>query len=175
MARKDLKPEDITAICDTREQAPLDLFLKTERGTLKTADYSVKGLENIVAIERKGLTDLLMCVGRERDRFEACVQRMRAYEVRALVIEADWAAIERGEWRSHLTPLQVKGALYSWSKHLSIFPTKDRASAAATVSGILFSAARDRWRELQGLYGTLKIIGGTSEQCEQTDSSRTAG
>jgi len=60
----ELKLENITAICDTREQRPLNLApLQVVTGTLATGDYSVQGLENIVAIERKSLSDLLGCVG----------------------------------------------------------------------------------------------------------------
>ena len=84
-----LSPEQIVAIIDTREQLPLDLSpLASIRGTLQTGDYSVRGLENVVAIERKSLDDLLACCGRERDRFEKEIQRLVAYPVRALVIEA---------------------------------------------------------------------------------------
>ncbi len=111
----------------------------------------------MIAVERKNLADLVACCGRERERFDASIKRMGSYEVRALVIEAPWSAIELGQWRSQLTPGQVKAALYSWAKHVSIFPVPDRTAAAAVVSGILFSAARDRWRQLQSFYDTLKI------------------
>ncbi len=157
MSRKDLRPDDIVAIVDSREQLPLDLFLPSKRGTLQAADYSVEGLTHMIAVERKSLADLTVCVGRERVRFDACVKRMKAYEVRALVIEASWADIEAGGWRAHVTPGQVKGALYSWSKHVSIFPAGDRAAATSIVSGILFSAARERWRELNAFYQNLRI------------------
>ena len=50
----ELHPEQVVAICDSREQLPLDLApLRTERCMLVTGDYSVKGLVNVVAIERK--------------------------------------------------------------------------------------------------------------------------
>jgi ERCC4-type nuclease len=153
----DLRPEDITAIADTREQTPLDLLIKTETGTLKCGDYSVLGLTDMICVERKSLADLVACVGRERDRFDACVKRMKGYEVRVLVIEASMGAIEAGMWRGQIKPTQVKAALYSWAKHVSIFPTTDRTSAAATVSGILFSAARERWRHLQAFHEALRI------------------
>ena len=59
MSRKTIEPRDIVAIIDTREQAPLDLSpLRTEKGTLTTGDYSIKGLESEIAIERKSLPDL---------------------------------------------------------------------------------------------------------------------
>ena len=67
----ELAIEGITAVVDTREQRPLDLTpLKSVPGTLATGDYSVRGLEHVVAIERKSLDDLLGCIGRDRARFE---------------------------------------------------------------------------------------------------------
>jgi ERCC4-type nuclease len=67
----ELRPEQVTAIIDTREQLPLDLSpLGSTSGTLATGDYSVKGLEHVVAVERKSLADLLGCVGQHRERFD---------------------------------------------------------------------------------------------------------
>ncbi len=157
VSRKDLRPEDICAICDTREQLPLDLSLPTRVAKLATADYSVDGLTDLVCVERKGPADLIACVGRERDRFEACLKRMQAYEVRALVLEMSWADIDAGDWRGKITSGQVKAALYSWSKHITIIPAGGRPAAASVVSGILFSAARERWRQLAGFYSALRI------------------
>ncbi len=75
-----LKPENVTALIDTREQQLLDLSpLRTEQATLPTGDYSLKGLEHVVAIERKSLDDLLGVVGRDRPRFDREVQRLLAY------------------------------------------------------------------------------------------------
>ena len=88
-----LKIQDLTAIVDTREQTPLDLApLKTVRGTLSTGDYSIVGLEHVVAIERKSRDDLIACVGRERERFDREVKRLLAYHVRSLVVESTWQA-----------------------------------------------------------------------------------
>ena len=66
-----LKPEAVTAIVDTREQAPFDLSpMGAERGTLATGDYSVRGLEDLVCLERKALNDLTGCITHDRERFE---------------------------------------------------------------------------------------------------------
>ena len=93
----EIVPESICAIIDTREQMPLDLApLQTTTGMLGTGDYSVVGLEKVIAVERKSLGDLLDCVGRERERFDKAVQRMMAYPVKVLVVEATWHDIERG-------------------------------------------------------------------------------
>jgi ERCC4-type nuclease len=100
-----LEPEQVTAVIDTRKQIALDLSpLLTMRGTLETGDYSVRGLESVVAVERKSLPDLLSCVGTARERFEREVARLLAYPVRALVVEATWPDLEQGEWRSKVTP-----------------------------------------------------------------------
>jgi ERCC4-type nuclease len=69
----------ITALIDTREQTPLVLpGIRAKPPTLATGDYSVSGLESVVAIERKSLPDLPSCCGRERERFDreaTCLSR----------------------------------------------------------------------------------------------------
>lgn len=154
----ELKPESITAIIDTREQTPLDLApLRTIPGTLTTGDYSIRGLESVVAIERKSLSDLLGCIGGERERFEREVQRLLAYPVRALVVESSWSEIEQGEWRSKITPAAATGSLLGWvAAGLPIIMASDHARAGRVVSRLLFIAARRRWRELRALAGSLE-------------------
>ncbi len=111
----ELKPEAITAIIDTREQLPLDLSpLCSIRDTLTTGDYSVRGLEHLVALERKSLGDLLACVGRERERFDREVQRLLAYPARALVIESTWPTLEAGNWHGEVTPSAALGSVLGW-------------------------------------------------------------
>ena len=49
----DLSPEELVAVIDSREQQPLDLApLRSRIGTLATGDYSLRGLESVIAIER---------------------------------------------------------------------------------------------------------------------------
>jgi ERCC4-type nuclease len=158
-AHADLRPEDVTAVIDTREQLPLaDLDLATVKGTLATGDYSVLGLEHVVCVERKSLPDLVQCVGRERDRFERCIQRMRGYEVACLVVEAPWAAIETQQYRAQVAPEAVIGSLYSWmARGITVVMAGDRPRAAKAVSRILFAAARERWRQLAALGAGLRL------------------
>ena len=156
---KDLSPDEICAVVDTREQTPLDLSIPAIRGSLSTGDYSVCGLEGRVAIERKSLPDLIGCVGRDRDRFEACIARLKGFETRAIVIEASWPDIYKGDWLGKIKPGQVKAALYSWMEQkISVILAHDRQFAAGIVSGILFSAAKHRWEEVQPFLGGLKLV-----------------
>jgi ERCC4-type nuclease len=151
----ELKPEQVTAIVDTREQIPLDLApLQTMAGTLATGDYSLVGLESVVAIERKGLGDLLGCIGQERERFEREVMRLLAYPVRALVVEATWNDLERGEWRSKITATAAVGSVLGWiAAGLPVVMAGDHQRAGRYVSRLLFTAARRRWREARALVG----------------------
>lgn len=149
----DLRPEQLTAVVDTREQLPLDLSpLLSMRGTLDTGDYSVRGLEHVVAIERKSLPDLLGCVGQSRERFEREVQRLLAYPVRALVVEATWPDLEQGEWRSKVTPAAAVGSCLGWiAQGLPVIMAGDHRRAGRYVARLLFLAARRRWREARQL------------------------
>ena len=157
----DLPPESITALADTREQCPLDLSpLRTETGTLATGDYSVKGLEHVVAIERKSLPDCLACVGVERERFDREVQRLLAYPVRALVVESTWPEVESGAWRSNVTPAAAIGSLLGWiAAGLPVVMAGDHQRAGRFVSRMLYIAARRRWREARAL-----VAGAVEEQ-----------
>ena len=74
-------------ITDTREQNPLVFpHLPSERGTLATGDYSVRGLEKRLAVERKSMADMVGSLTHERARFMAELQRMRAYACRRLLL-----------------------------------------------------------------------------------------
>ena len=149
----ELRPDQVTAIIDTREQLPLDLSpLRSVAGTLATGDYSVQGLESLVAVERKGLGDLLACIGTERERFDREVQRLLAYPVRCLVVESSWQEIEAGTWRSKVTPAAAVGSLLGWvAAGLPIIMAGDHERAGRYVPRLLFTAARRRWRESRAM------------------------
>lgn len=149
-----LATDSVVAVRDTREQTGIDLEpMPVVEGTLSTGDYSVRGLERIVAVELKGsLSDLLGCVGRDRDRFEREVQRLLAYPVRGLVCCTTWSEVESGDWRGKLTPEQVEAAIVGWSaRGLPIFLVGNRARAGRLVKRLLHTAARRRYEEARTL------------------------
>lgn len=154
----ELPLEKIVAVIDTREQLPHDLApLAMVSDTLKAGDYSVRGLENIVAIERKSLPDFLACVGVERTRFEACVQRLLAYPTRAIVIETSWECLEQGksythDWRSKIGAEAAMSSVLSWiARGVPVILAGDRRGATNCVRGLLVQAAQRRWRESREL------------------------
>ena len=152
-----LSPESVTAIIDTREQCPLNLApLQTEVGTLCTGDYSIKGLEHVVRIERKG-SDLIAAVGSERERFDREVQRLLSFPVRVLVIESTWQQIEAGGWRGKITSEQAIGSLLGWqAAGLSIHMAGDHERAGRHVARLLYTIAKRRYRELRALVGQVE-------------------
>ena len=97
-------------LIDTREQLPFAFSGKsfedvtTEAGSLPTGDYSLAGLTDLVAVERKSLDDLAQCLGRERDRFERELVRARGLDAFAVVVESSWDDLAAGRYRSRLNP-----------------------------------------------------------------------
>ena len=107
-------------------------------------------MEHLISVERKSLSDLLSCVGRERQRFQRELQRLMAFPARCLVIESSWEEIEMGQWRSSLKPQQAIGSLLGWVEMgIPILMAGDHRRAGEMVARFLFISARRRWRELQ--------------------------
>ena len=155
-----MKPTNITAVIDTREQRPLRLEYKdglelpSARGTLYTGDYSIKGLESYVAIERKSLADMMGCIGSSRDRFEKEIIRLRGYEVKCIVVEASWRDIEAGNYRSKVSPSAAIGTLMGWiAQGIPITMTENHERAGVFVARMLYITARRRFMELKNLGG----------------------
>ncbi|WP_428567062.1 MAG: ERCC4 domain-containing protein [Solidesulfovibrio sp. DCME] len=71
---------------------------------MTAGDYSLAGLESLVAVERKSLPDLVACLGRERERFERELERLRGFESAAVVVESPMADLALGQYRSALNP-----------------------------------------------------------------------
>jgi ERCC4-type nuclease len=108
----DLADCEPVVIIDSREQNPLPLSrLKSERGTLVTGDYSVKGLEHLFAIERKTISDLVNCCMGERERFERELHRLRGFRFKRLLVVGTEAEILKGDYRSNIKPAAVLGTL----------------------------------------------------------------
>ena len=60
---------------------------------LKTGDYSIVGMEDKVAVERKSLQDAFGTFGAGRERFERELERLSELDFAGVVIEAGWPAI----------------------------------------------------------------------------------
>lgn len=87
-------------VVDRREKKPLKFpRLESVTGLLPTGDYSICGAEHLFCIERKTTNDLTACsTGRERQRFERALQRLRAYPFRRLLVIGLDAHITKTAW-----------------------------------------------------------------------------
>ena len=96
-------------VVDTREQEPLVFErLTSVRGTLKTGDYSVAGLQDLFSIERKTVADLVGCsMGDNRERFERELHRLRGYRFKRLLVVGSEAEILAGHYHSNIKPNAV--------------------------------------------------------------------
>lgn len=74
--------KEFQVIRDTREQKglwfrPHDRCMGMEDATLKTGDYTIKGMEDIICIERKATpAELAMNTGKHKKRFDKEMERM---------------------------------------------------------------------------------------------------
>jgi DNA excision repair protein ERCC-4 len=100
-------------VVDIREQTPLPFSrLKTQPGKLVSGDYSVVGLEELFAVERKTVADLVgCCMGASRERFERELHRLRGFRFKRLLIVGARAEVETQRYRSRISPKAVLATL----------------------------------------------------------------
>lgn len=114
-----------TLIEDTREQTPLDFsrfepFVRVERGTLESGDYSIRGHEGEFAIERKSLADLIGTITQGHERFERELQRLESFRYAAVVVEASEISLRSGQYRSMLPPKSAIGMIRAFEVRYKI-------------------------------------------------------
>ena len=82
-----------TVIKDTREQdgwffSPYDRCSGMEVSTMKTGDYTIKGYEDLVCVERKGsVTEIATNLGKKKKAFQAEMERMKEFDFRFILLE----------------------------------------------------------------------------------------
>lgn len=80
-------------IKDTREQdgwffSPYDQCNGMEIGTLSTGDYTMRGFEDVVCIERKGcVSEIAGNLGKKKNAFNAEMERMKDYAFSFVICE----------------------------------------------------------------------------------------
>lgn len=89
-----------TVIVDTREQCPFSFenfgnwIGAVRRGTVAVGDYTIEGMESLLAIERKSFPDLLMTLIHARDRFIRECEKLQHYRWKAILIEASYEDVK---------------------------------------------------------------------------------
>lgn len=83
-----------TVVVDTREQRPFDLgrfnnwIGGIEVDTVTHGDYTVRGMEHLMALERKSLDDLVGTLTARRAPFLRLCESLATYRHKAIIIEA---------------------------------------------------------------------------------------
>ena len=144
-----MKENKCVAVIDTREQIPLDLAeygLDVVPGTLPWGDYSIAGLERLVALERKSIDDFTACCGNERGRFEREILALRGYSVKAVICEFSFSDVLDHRYRSKIEPASVIGSIERWMIcGIPFIMAETPAGASWIVAGIL----KKVWQDFQ--------------------------
>ncbi len=141
---------------DTREPWPhpwagffaADVVL--ERSTLETGDIALSALPDAAVVERKSVSDLLGCIGRERERFERELCRGR-YVGRLIVIVEGTLADVLSQSRG-IHPNAIIGTLAAWQRRFSpVCFAGDVETAARVAESFLRGQVRDHERTAKAL------------------------
>ena len=153
----------MTIHVDSRDQRPFNFEherydVQIQPGTLTVGDYSLVGLQDKVAVERKSLPDLLGCLGRERERFVKELQRGQALDAFAVVVEGSWSDLANGNFRSQLNPhAACQSTLAFMARYrVSFLFAGSRPAAEYVTWGFLrqyLEGARKRWASIVKAHG----------------------
>lgn len=153
-----------TVLIDGREKAPYSftglladanknnrpLEIATKWAHLKTGDYSIEGMQNLVCVERKSLEDLYGSVGQHRERFEAEHQRMACLAFACVIVEADWNTIlHPPPLVSRMVPRAVFATALAWQMRYGVpwMAMPDRRAAEITTFRVLEMFFRQQQRQ----------------------------
>ena len=147
MSRSSAGP--VTIVIDTREQEGYSFdprLAATVRRALPAGDYSVAGLENIVAVERKSLEDFVSTVVHSRARFRKELRKLAEYRAACVVVEAGLLEVLQQRYRGGAHPNAVVGSALSiiLDFRVPVFFCSSRQAACHFVQAYLL-AAHTRW------------------------------
>jgi ERCC4-type nuclease len=117
MAKEEKKP---IILRDTREQDGCGWQFRSsancdgmESVKLDVGDYTIKGSEDKIMIERKTIGDLWNTLGRDWDRFQRELERAKNHKLKYLIIEGTLADIDKGFMYSKVPPENIHAKLIS--------------------------------------------------------------
>ena len=142
-------------VVDTREQTPLSFGrLASVVGTLTTGDYSFVGGQELFAVERKTIQDLVSCcTGENRERFARELHRLRGFRFKRLLVIGSLEAIQAGHYPSKISPRSVLNTLSAFEMRFDVpvvfSPTP--ALAALTIETWVWWFFREMVKNLSGV------------------------
>jgi hypothetical protein len=140
-------------IVDTREQTPWEFEdHPVSIQKLDVGDYSVIGLERLVAIERKRLSEFYSCLTNDRERFEREILRGGEFLHQLhIIVEASLWQVMTGtfddcDWPSQAHPAGIRGTIIAWGNRypwVRFWFAGDRPSAILWGKHILERSWKD--------------------------------
>jgi DNA excision repair protein ERCC-4 len=139
----------VTIIIDTREQEFYSFnprLAAAVRRPLPAGDYSVAGLEDAIAVERKSLDDFVSTVVHNRERFRNELRKLAGYRAACVVVEAGVIDVLLHRYRGNAHPNAVLGSALSiiLDFRIPVFFCSNRQAACQFVQAYLL-AAHARW------------------------------
>jgi ERCC4-type nuclease len=128
------------------------------RATLKTGDYTIDGMEDLLALERKTLADAVNSAITNRGRFIAACARLAAFRWKAILIEAAYEDLKspfKGleDIESDAHPNAVSGTLDAIEAKFGIpiiYTSRDRGRATERAASWLSKHFTYWWLEQNG-------------------------
>lgn len=148
-----------TVCVDTREQAALH-FLNIDPWSiipllhvvLTTGDYSIRGFESRITIERKSISDFLGSITAGRERFEREFERMSAMEFAAVVVEGELAEVlEYASESTKVLPKSIVGTVDAWRIRYGVhfIFCMSRRHAERQTFGLLYQFWKNEQKKLK--------------------------
>lgn len=104
---------------------------------LFAGDYSIDGLTDKVAIERKSRDDFLQTITWGRERFEAEMERLATYARALIIVECHQDDLLDGAYRPDVKPAAIVGSISSiharWGISTMFFGSRTNAQWQARV------------------------------------------
>ena len=134
-------------VVDTREQEPYSFnpeHIEIVRKALPAGDYSIQEMEHLIAIERKSLDDFVQTIIRSRERFKKELLKLQTCASACVVVEAGFADVLAGDYRSGAHPNSVIGSALSIivDYNIPVFFCSDRQAARLFVEQYLLKFHR---------------------------------
>ena len=111
---------------------------------LPVGDYSVCGIENRIAIERKSLADLLSSLTHGRERFERELGKAKSYDLFLVVVECSPSDVLEKRYDVDVHPAAAWESICAFSvRHCPILFGESREYSARLAESLLRKYARE--------------------------------
>lgn len=151
-------------LVDTREQMPFNFsrfsgwFARVEKKALKVGDYTIAGLEDICAVERKDLADLIHSFTVDRRVFINRLRLMSSFPHRLLVVSAPLSQVKSPYSYSNINPNRILQSLIAVFAGLNIpfLCTETHELGEEVVASYLYQVHLYDWLETND-YGRILV------------------